>query len=93
MVLLIASNGRIVNYCAIILESDNYPYWREIMNTYIISINERAWCSVPTGWQPSMVEFESGKVPKFELKWTIEEERVANSNSKELYVIFCGITL
>ncbi|KAG8474201.1 hypothetical protein CXB51_033810 [Gossypium anomalum] len=42
---------------------------------------------------PPMVEAVATKVPKSELKWTIEEERVANSNFKTLYVIFCGVDL
>ncbi|MBA0833623.1 hypothetical protein Goarm_006053 [Gossypium armourianum] len=41
-----------------------------------------------------MVESVAAKVPKSELlKWTVEEERVANANSKTLYVIFCGVDL
>ncbi|MBA0636325.1 hypothetical protein Godav_029390 [Gossypium davidsonii] len=40
-----------------------------------------------------MVESVAAKVPKSKLKWTVEEERVANANSKTLYVIFCGVDL
>ncbi|KAK5774630.1 hypothetical protein PVK06_042486 [Gossypium arboreum] len=40
-----------------------------------------------------MVESVAAKVPKFELKWTIEEERVANANFKTLYAIFYGVDL
>ncbi|MBA0788410.1 hypothetical protein Gotri_024873 [Gossypium trilobum] len=40
-----------------------------------------------------MVESVAAKVPKSELKWIVEEERVANANSKTLYVIFCGVDL
>ncbi|MBA0688081.1 hypothetical protein Goari_005888, partial [Gossypium aridum] len=42
-------------------------------------------------WQLSLQE--ATKVLKSKLKWTVEEERVANANSKTLYVIFCGVDL
>ncbi|KAH1130336.1 hypothetical protein J1N35_001714 [Gossypium stocksii] len=58
------------------LENGKYSYWKARMKDYIKSIDKRASCSVLTGWQPPMVEFEGGGVSKSELKWIIEEERV-----------------
>ncbi|KAK5802179.1 hypothetical protein PVK06_029763 [Gossypium arboreum] len=75
------------------LESDNYPYWKERMKAYIKSINEKAWRFVLTTWQAPTIDTDARKVPKFEIQWTIEEERVANVNSKALYAKFCGIDM
>ncbi|MBA0582691.1 hypothetical protein Gorai_024826, partial [Gossypium raimondii] len=44
-----------------------------------------------TGWEPLANATSRVKTPKSKPTWTIEEENLANANSKALYVIFCGV--
>lgn len=80
--------------CSPMLQNDNYPYWKTRMKDYNIkSIDKSAWCSILTGRQAPTIDFDAIKVPKVEVEWTTEEDRVSNANSKVLYAIFCGIDI
>lgn len=39
------------------------------------------------------MDTKSGRFVKLEAKWTVEEEKLANSNNKALYANFCGVDL
>ncbi|KAA3481259.1 gag-pol polyprotein [Gossypium australe] len=43
-------------------------------------------------WKPTL-NFDAEKIPKLEVEWTNREERVFNTKSKALYVIFYGINM
>ncbi|KAL8547145.1 hypothetical protein ACS0TY_006746 [Phlomoides rotata] len=60
------------------------------MRMYIKSIEERAWRSILTGWEPPKTTAgEDNEVTiKKELDWTNEEITTTSFNSKALNVIF-----
>ncbi|MBA0732935.1 hypothetical protein Gogos_016994 [Gossypium gossypioides] len=43
------------------------------------------------GLETPKIETEPRRIPKSELEWTTNEERLTNSNSKASYAIFCAI--
>ncbi|KAH1115422.1 hypothetical protein J1N35_008800 [Gossypium stocksii] len=73
------------------LNGSNYTYWKARMKVFIKSIDEMAKCIGLTGWKPLENTTSGVKTPESKLTWTIEEENLANANSKALYVIFCGV--
>ncbi|MBA0790128.1 hypothetical protein Gohar_014795, partial [Gossypium harknessii] len=86
----LAVDRRFFNYHPLILENGNYPYWNAIIKAYTKSIDKRAWHFVLIGWQASTSDSDVGQVPKLEVEWTTEEERVveyANTLKKKKNVL------
>ncbi|KAL8512352.1 hypothetical protein ACS0TY_018726 [Phlomoides rotata] len=60
------------------------------MRMYIKSIDERAWRSILSGWEPprTTADADAETTVKRELDWTTEESTLASYNSKALNAIF-----
>ena len=59
------------------------------MKAFIKSVNEKAWKTILTGWDHPMTKNDKGEyVPKHEVEWTANEDKLANNNSKALNAIF-----
>lgn len=63
------------------------------MKAFIKSIDEKAWKSILVGWTPPTTKNEAGKVvPKDEIAWTEEANKISNYNSKAINGIFNGVS-
>ncbi|KAL8456800.1 hypothetical protein ACS0TY_034877 [Phlomoides rotata] len=60
------------------------------MRMYIKSIDERAWRSILSGWEPprTTADADAETTVKRELDWTTEESTLASYNLKALNAIF-----
>ncbi|KAL8556430.1 hypothetical protein ACS0TY_004031 [Phlomoides rotata] len=60
------------------------------MRMYIKSIDERAWRSILSGWEPPIttIDADTGTTVNRELDWTTEESTLVSYNSKALNAIF-----
>ena len=75
-----------------LLEGVNYPYWKARMKAFIKAIDEKAWRSILTGWSHPTTKDDKGNfVLKPEVKWSNDEDKLANSNSKALNAIFNAV--
>ena len=75
-----------------LLDGSNYSYWKARMKAFIKALDERAWRSVLSGWTPPTTTDTEGKtIPKPELEWTSEEDKLASYNSKALNAIFNAV--
>ena len=64
------------------------------MRAFIKAIDERAWRSILTGWEHPTTTDTSNKVTlKPEEKWSTDEDRLANYNSKALNAIFNAVDM
>ncbi|KAL8536847.1 hypothetical protein ACS0TY_012139 [Phlomoides rotata] len=63
------------------------------MRMYIKSIDERAWRSILSGWEPprTTADADAETTVKRELDWTIEESTLASYNSKAVNAIFTSV--
>lgn len=59
--------------------------------TFINSFDEKHWKAVLTRWECPFTKVDGIKMPKYDLTWTIEEEKLINANSNAFYEIFYGI--
>ena len=75
-----------------LLDESNYSYWKARMRAFIKTINERAWRSILIGWTHPTTTDNSGNVTlKLEEKWSTDEDRLANYNSKALNAVFNAV--
>ena len=59
------------------------------MKAFIKSMDEKAWGAILTCWtHPIKTNDQNEIMKKPEVKWTIEEDRLASNNFKALNVIF-----
>ncbi|CAM8989878.1 unnamed protein product [Rhodiola kirilowii] len=76
----------------VLLEGPNYGYWKARMKAFIKNVDEKAWRSVLTGWTTPLLATDEGKfVPKPEIEWSEQEERLAMGNAKALNAIFSAV--
>ena len=62
------------------------------MKAFIKSMDEKAWRAILTSWTHPMKDNDKGEsVKKPEVEWTVDEDRLANYNSKALNSIFNAI--
>ena len=75
-----------------LLDGGNYSYWRARMKAFLKSLDEKAWKAILTGWtHPTTEEADGSSTLKPEERWSVVEERLANSNSKALNAIFSAV--
>lgn len=58
------------------------------MIAFIKSMDEKAWCLILTGWEPTTINDVGVKTPKSNATQTNEEDKVVNKNSKALNANF-----
>ncbi|CAM8954171.1 unnamed protein product [Rhodiola kirilowii] len=76
----------------VLLEGPNYGYWKARMKAFIKNVDEKAWRSVLTGWNPPLLATSDGKAfPKPETEWFELEEHLAMGNAKALNAIFSAV--
>ncbi|CAM8940908.1 unnamed protein product [Rhodiola kirilowii] len=76
----------------VLLEGHTYGYWKTRMKAFIKNVDEKAWRSVLTGWNPPLLATDEGRVVhKLETEWTEQEERLAMGNAKALNAIFSAV--
>ncbi|CAM8880240.1 unnamed protein product [Rhodiola kirilowii] len=76
----------------VLLEGHNYGYWKARMKAFIKNVDEKAWSSVLTDWNPPLLATNEGRVVhKLETEWTEQEERLAMGNAKALNAIFSAV--
>ena len=62
------------------------------MKAFIKALDEKAWRAVLIGWTHPITKNDAGEeAMKPEEKWSTEEDRLANSNSRALNAIFNGV--
>ena len=61
----------------------NYAFWKVRMCAFLCAIDETVWDSVENGWEkPTTAKF----------KWDKTALALANTNSKAINTIFCGVS-
>lgn len=74
------------------LDGSNYDYWKELMTTYIKSIDVQARKAAIYRYTPPMKYNAKGnKVPKEEAELITAEEAIAIHNSRAINVILNGV--
>ncbi|KAL5579940.1 hypothetical protein UlMin_012382 [Ulmus minor] len=73
-----------------LLEGMNYLIWKTKMRSFLCSLDDDVWFSILEGYKIPFEVTEEGSVPKSRSKWTIQEKRDSNMNSKALNALFCG---
>ena len=59
------------------------------MKAFIKAIDDKAWMIVLTDWDyPSKADDKEETIPKPELEWAADEDRLVFNNSKAINVIF-----
>ena len=72
-----------------LLDGSNYTYWKARMKAFIMTLDDKAWREILTGWSPPTKTDDQGEiVPKLELEWSARKDKLAMSNSKALNAIF-----
>ncbi|KAL5573965.1 hypothetical protein UlMin_023562 [Ulmus minor] len=74
-----------------LLEGMNYLIWKTKMRSFLCSLDDDVWFSILEGYKIPAEVTEEGSVPKSRSKWTIQEKRDSNMNSKALNALFCGV--
>ncbi|KAL5539416.1 hypothetical protein UlMin_045367 [Ulmus minor] len=74
-----------------LLEGMNYLIWKTKMRSFLCSLDDDVWFSILEGYKIPAEVTEQGSVPKSHSKWTIQEKRDSNMNSKALNALFCGV--
>ena len=62
------------------------------MKSALKSIDERVWMSVVNGWSPPTYLVENERVIKPADRWTENEFKLANFNSRGLNALFSAVT-
>ena len=75
-----------------IFDGSNYAYWKARMRSALKSIDERVWMSVVNGWSPPTYLVENERVIKPADRWTENEFKLANFNSRGLNALFSAVT-
>ncbi|KAL5540965.1 hypothetical protein UlMin_044257 [Ulmus minor] len=76
-----------------LLEGMNYLIWKTKMRSFLCSLDDDVWFSILEGYKILAEVTEQGSVPKSRSKWTVQEKRDSNMNSKALNALFCGVDL
>ncbi|KAL5580013.1 hypothetical protein UlMin_012455 [Ulmus minor] len=74
-----------------LFEGMNYLIWKTKMRSFLCSLDDDVWFSILEGYKIPAEVTEQGSVPKSRSKWTIQEKRDSNMNSKALNALFCGV--
>ncbi|KAL5541374.1 hypothetical protein UlMin_042465 [Ulmus minor] len=74
-----------------LLEGMNYLIWKTKMRSFLCSLDDDVWFSILEGYKIPAEVTEEGSVQKPRSKWTIQEKRDSNMNSKALNALFCGV--
>ncbi|KAL5538096.1 hypothetical protein UlMin_046137 [Ulmus minor] len=74
-----------------LLEGMNYLIWKTKMRSFLCSLDDDVWFSILEGYKIPADVTEEGSVPKSRSKWTVQEKRDSNMNSKALNALFCGV--
>ncbi|KAL5578304.1 hypothetical protein UlMin_020003 [Ulmus minor] len=61
------------------------------MRSFLCSLDDEVWYSILEGYKIPDEETEGVSIQKQRSKWSIQEKRVSNMNSKALNAIFCGV--
>jgi len=75
-----------------IFDCSNYAYWKARMKLALKSFDERVWLSVINGWSPPTHLVDNERVPKPADRWSEEEFKLANINSRGLNALFSAVT-
>ncbi|KFK23003.1 hypothetical protein AALP_AAs63466U000100, partial [Arabis alpina] len=83
----------LVNSSKVILDSDNYGFWKSRMKVIIGGIDVLAWRAVLVQWTaPTVLDAAGVRLPKPEETWTVDELKKAKYNSKALSAIHSSVT-
>ena len=74
-----------------LLEGLNYLIWKIKMRSFLCILDDDVWFSILEGYKIPAEETEGGSIQKPRSKWTIQEKRDSNMNSKALNALFCGV--
>ncbi|KAL5546929.1 hypothetical protein UlMin_006616 [Ulmus minor] len=74
-----------------LLEGMNYLIWKTKMRSFLCSLDDDVWFSILEGYKIPADVTEEGSIPKSRSKWTVQEKRDSNMNSKALNALFCGV--
>ncbi|KAL5563400.1 hypothetical protein UlMin_033147 [Ulmus minor] len=74
-----------------LLEGMNYLIWKTKMQSFLCSLDDDVWFSILEGYKIPAEETKEGSIQKPRSKWTIQEKRDSNMNSKALNALFCGV--
>ncbi|KAL5539862.1 hypothetical protein UlMin_046289 [Ulmus minor] len=74
-----------------LLEGMNYLIWKTKMRSFLCSLDDDVWFSILEGYKIPTDVTEEGSIPKSRSKWTVQEKRDSNMNSKALNALFCGV--
>ncbi|KAL5546548.1 hypothetical protein UlMin_006235 [Ulmus minor] len=74
-----------------LLEGINYLLWKTKMQSFLCSLDDEVWFSILEGYKILAEETEGVSVQKPRSKWSTQEKRDSNMNSKALNAIFCGV--
>ncbi|KAL5554349.1 hypothetical protein UlMin_041750 [Ulmus minor] len=61
------------------------------MRSFLCSLDDDVLFSILEGYKIPAEETEEGSIQKPRSKWTIQEKRDSNMNSKALNALFCGV--
>ena len=61
------------------------------MRSFFCSLDDEVWYSILEGYKITAEETEGVSVQKPRSKWSTQEKRDSNMNSKALNAIFCGV--
>ncbi|KAL5540271.1 hypothetical protein UlMin_046312 [Ulmus minor] len=71
-----------------LLEGMNYLIWKTKMRSFLCSLDDDVWFSILEGYKIPTDVTEEGSIPKSRSKWTFQEKRDSNMNSKALNALF-----
>ncbi|XP_010555772.1 PREDICTED: uncharacterized protein LOC104825183 [Tarenaya hassleriana] len=73
---------------SLLLDADNYGYWKVKVMNLIKGIDEDAWITVQKGWTIPKVIIDGVETLKPSEQWTVNEKKASALNSKALSIIF-----
>ncbi|XP_010556066.1 PREDICTED: uncharacterized protein LOC104825438 [Tarenaya hassleriana] len=73
---------------SLLLDADNYGYWKVKVMNLIKGIDEDVWITVQKGWTILKVIIDGVETLKPNEQWTVNEKKVSTLNSKALSIIF-----
>ena len=75
-----------------LLDGLNYPYWKARIKAFIKALDEKAWRSALSSWKHPTTKDDKGNVTlTSEVKWSGDDNKLANYKSKVLNAIFNSI--
>ena len=77
-----------------LLDGINYPFWKTRMRAFIRALDMRAWRSILIGWShPTTKDSKGNEIPKVEIDWSNDDDKLENFNNKALNSIFKGVNV